>query len=56
MVKYEPDFRQDIAAKWPKSINDDEAALDWGWKPEYDLEMIVSTMIEKLKEQYVPQQ
>ncbi|PXX26521.1 NAD-dependent epimerase/dehydratase family protein [Arenibacter sp. ARW7G5Y1] len=56
MVKYEPDFRQDIAAKWPKSINDDEAALDWGWKPEYDLEIIVSTMIEKLKEQYVPQQ
>tara|TARA_R110000851_G_scaffold87571_1_gene190881 strand:+ start:1791 stop:2741 length:951 start_codon:yes stop_codon:yes gene_type:complete len=52
-VKYEPDFRQDIAARWPKSINDVEATLDWGWKPKYDLEMIASTMIEKLKEQYI---
>lgn len=51
-VKYEPDFRQEIASRWPKSINDDEAARDWGWKPEYDLKMITGTMIEKLREHY----
>jgi nucleoside-diphosphate-sugar epimerase len=54
IVKYEPDFRQDIAARWPKSINDMEAKTDWGWKPHYDLEMIARTMIEKLKAQYIP--
>lgn len=55
-IRYEPDFRQDIAARWPKSINDIEAAMDWGWKPQYNLETIVRTMIEKLGEQYVAQQ
>lgn len=55
-IRYEPDFRQDIAACWPKSINDIEAAMDWGWKPQYNLETIVRTMIEKLGEQYVAQQ
>ncbi|MCK0191441.1 NAD-dependent epimerase/dehydratase family protein [Arenibacter sp. F20364] len=53
-VKYEPDFRQDIAARWPKSINDVEAKVDWGWQPKYDLEMTARTMIEKLKAQYIP--
>ncbi|MBQ0735054.1 NAD-dependent epimerase/dehydratase family protein [Aquimarina celericrescens] len=51
-VKYEPDFRQDIAASWPKTIDDSAAAKDWGWKPEYNLEMITQTMIQKLKEKY----
>ncbi len=51
-VKYEPDFRQDIAASWPKTIDDAAAAKDWGWKPEYNLEMITQTMIQKLKEKY----
>lgn len=55
-IRYEPDFRQDIAARWPKSISDIEAAMDWGWKPQYNLETIVRTMIEKLGEQYVAQQ
>ena len=55
-IRYEPDFRQDIAARWPKSINDIEATMDWGWKPQYDLETIARTMIEKLREQYVAQQ
>jgi len=51
-VKYEPDFRQDIAARWPKSIDDTEASTDWGWKPEYDLKKITQVMIEKLREHY----
>ncbi|MEW7290893.1 NAD-dependent epimerase/dehydratase family protein [Aquimarina sp. 2304DJ70-9] len=51
-VQYQPDFRQDIASRWPKTIDDSVAAKDWGWKPEFDLEMITKTMVKKLKEQY----
>ncbi|KAA1244833.1 NAD-dependent epimerase/dehydratase family protein [Aquimarina sp. RZ0] len=51
-VNYKPDFRQDIAARWPKSIDDSRAAKDWGWKSEYTLEDITIIMIHKLKEQY----
>ncbi|MBG6131358.1 nucleoside-diphosphate-sugar epimerase [Aquimarina sp. EL_43] len=51
-IKYNPDFRQEIAARWPKSIDDSAAIKDWGWKPEFDLESITSTMIQKLKEKY----
>ncbi|GAA4274117.1 NAD-dependent epimerase/dehydratase family protein [Aquimarina gracilis] len=51
-VNYKPDFRQEIAASWPKTIDDNAAARDWGWKPEYNLEGITTTMIQKLKEKY----
>ncbi len=51
-VKYEPDFRQKIASKWPKTIDDAVARKDWGWKPEYDLDAMSKIMIRKLKEQY----
>ncbi|MDY8136507.1 NAD-dependent epimerase/dehydratase family protein [Aquimarina sp. 2201CG5-10] len=51
-VKYEPDFRQDIASKWPKSVEDMAAAQDWGWKPKYDLEMITTTMVKELQKKY----
>ncbi len=51
-VKYEPDFRQEIASRWPKSIDDSVAEEDWGWQAEFDLEAITSTMIQKLKEKY----
>ena len=49
---YTPDFRQKIAAGWPKSINDDEAKRHWGWKPQYDLEHITSIMLSSLREKY----
>ncbi len=51
-VNYIPDFRQDIASKWPNTIQDTEAKLDWGWKPEYDLGSITNVMLNKLKEKY----
>lgn len=51
-VTYDPDFRQDIAAKWPRTIDDSAATNDWNWKPAYDLDRMTATMIEKLKEQY----
>lgn len=43
------DPRQAIADSWPKSINDDEARKDWGWKNEYDMPGLVKNMIDNLK-------
>ena len=47
--EYEPDFRQEIADSWPRSINDSAAREEWGWKPNYGLSMMVEDMLEKLK-------
>ncbi|MFT5997697.1 MAG: threonine 3-dehydrogenase [Neolewinella sp.] len=52
LVSYVPDFRQEIAAKWPNSINDAAARNDWGWQPEFDLEKMAVSMIENLRKRY----
>ncbi|MGB5692934.1 MAG: NAD-dependent epimerase/dehydratase family protein [Flavobacteriaceae bacterium] len=49
-ISYDPDFRQEIAATWPSSIDDREARKDWGWLPEFDLEQTTTIMLQKLKE------
>lgn len=41
--------KQAIAESWPESIDDSDARADWGWKPEFDLPKMTSTMIEGLK-------
>ncbi|MCX2572974.1 NAD-dependent epimerase/dehydratase family protein [Pedobacter sandarakinus] len=55
--KHIPDFtltyadhdpRQQIANSWPRSINDDFAAKDWGWKPEFDLAKLTADMLKNL--------
>ncbi|WP_313515337.1 NAD-dependent epimerase/dehydratase family protein [Sphingobacterium sp.] len=43
------DPRQAIADSWPKSINDDQARADWGWKPTFDLAGMALDMLENLK-------
>ena len=48
-ISYKPDFRQAIADSWPKSINDQEARNDWGWKEKYDLPKLVENMLVNLK-------
>jgi len=47
-IEYKPDFRQDIADSWPKSIDDSFARKEWGWNPEYDLTTMTKEMIEIL--------
>ena len=56
--KHIPDFsykveidplRQSIADSWPNSLDDSAAREDWNWKPDYNLEMIVKDMLDKLK-------
>ena len=48
-MHYESDFRQAIADSWPDSIDDSEARTDWGWKHDFNLEMIVKEMLEGVK-------
>ena len=50
--EYKPDFRQNIADSWPKSIDDSPAQKEWGWAPKYDLSAVTKDMIEKLKKRY----
>jgi len=47
-MRCEPDFRQQIAASWPRSIDDSVARRDWGWQPRYDLEAMVEDMLANL--------
>ena len=47
-VEYKPDFRQEIADSWPRSIDDSQARKDWGWMPKYDLASMTVDMIQKL--------
>jgi nucleoside-diphosphate-sugar epimerase len=47
-INYKPDFRQEIADSWPKTIDDSLARQEWGWNPQYDLKMMTKDMIEKL--------
>ena len=47
--EYKPDFRQDIADSWPRSINGSAAREEWGWKPEYDLSLMVKDMLDRLR-------
>ena len=49
-VEYEPDFRQEIADSWPRTIDDSAAREDWGWQPDYDLTNMVEDMLARLKQ------
>jgi len=44
-VQYQPDFRQDIANSWPRSIDDAAARNDWGWEYQYGLSALTRDML-----------
>ncbi|MEJ1238959.1 NAD-dependent epimerase/dehydratase family protein [Chryseolinea sp. T2] len=47
-ISYAPDFRQQIADSWPKSINDAPARIDWGWEPAFDLDDMTADILKNL--------
>jgi len=48
--KNNPDFRQKIADSWPRELDDEIARKEWGWKPDYNLSLMVKDMLEKISE------
>ena len=51
-VDYKPDFRQQIADSWPKSLDDSAARKEWGWKPGYDLAAMTKDMLAVLSKRH----
>lgn len=51
-ISYNPDYRQDIANTWPKSINDSYARQDWKWKHQFSLDDITDEMLTQLRKKY----
>ena len=47
-IEYKPDFRQQIADSWPRTIDDAAAREEWGWQPKFSLSAMVEDMLEKL--------
>jgi nucleoside-diphosphate-sugar epimerase len=52
VCEYKPDFRQEIADSWPRTIDDSAAREEWGWRPKWDLQAMVADMLERLRERY----
>jgi nucleoside-diphosphate-sugar epimerase len=48
-LAFAPDFREEIAASWPESIDDSAAQADWNWTPKYDLDTMTEAMLSNLK-------
>ena len=49
-IDYAPDpVRQAIADSWPRSLDDSAARTQWGWKHEYDLDRLVTVMLDGLR-------
>ena len=48
-LDFAPDFREEIAASWPESIDDSAAQADWNWNPKYNLEAMTDAMLSNLK-------
>ena len=52
-IDYEPDFRQEIADSWVRSMDDSQARVDWGWSETFDLAAMTKDMIMNLKNKLI---
>ncbi|XP_069676786.1 L-threonine 3-dehydrogenase, mitochondrial isoform X3 [Periplaneta americana] len=52
-VTYRPDGRQLIADAWPQVFDDSAAREDWNWQHQYDIDKLVISMIEDVKQQHL---
>ena len=52
VCEYKPDFRQEIADSWPRTLDDTAAREEWGWSPSYDLASMTVDMLERLEKRY----
>ncbi len=51
-IEYKPDFRQQIADSWPRSIDDSAAREEWDWKPDFNLATMTEDMLRVLGERH----
>lgn len=51
-ITYNPDYRQQIADSWPRSIDDSFARKDWNWEPHFDLKKMTAEMLDALGKKY----
>lgn len=49
-ISYEPDYRQEIADGWPRSIDDTDARKEWGWQHQFDLSRMTADMLHHLRQ------
>jgi nucleoside-diphosphate-sugar epimerase len=50
--EYKPDYRQEIADSWPRTIDDSAAREEWGWEPEYDLAAMVEDLLNTVRKRH----
>ena len=59
--RYIPDFeidydvdpvRQALANSWPNALEDYAARVEWGWEPDYDLDLMTADMLRTLSERF----
>lgn len=51
-ITFKPDFRQEIANDWPRSIDDSHARNDWNWSAGHNLESMTKIMLSQLSQRY----
>jgi nucleoside-diphosphate-sugar epimerase len=52
-ISYQVDpIRQSMANSWPDSLEDYAAQVEWGWKPEYDLDSMTRDMLHVLDKRF----
>jgi len=49
-IKYQPDFRQQIAESWPQTINDSVARQDWGWQPKFEIRQMAQDLYKNISQ------
>jgi len=49
-ISYKPDFRQQIAESWPRSVDDSVSQEEWGWKLGYEIAALTQDMLKNLSE------
>ena len=48
-LNFKPDYREEIAASWPESIDDSQARMDWNWTSKFDLDSMTVDMLTNLR-------
>ena len=52
-ISYDIDpVRQALANSWPNCLEDYAARVEWGWTPDYDIDLMVKDMLQVLKKRF----